>query len=207
MEQQAIELSAEMADMLDLGDVLGQHRTLAAVAGRCSAAQAATLCRLREEKLYKRCTPSWDDFCTNHLKMCRPEVDRTIRLWQEFGPAYFELSQLTRISPETYRAIAPMVKDGALHHNGEVIPVTAENARRVASTVADLRRALPAPARSACTPEDRVAALDHRCTEIAAEFRELAAMDRSGVLWRKFESVVSRWQRELHRIGQETGIR
>jgi hypothetical protein len=35
------------------------------------------------------------------------EADRTIRLLEEFGPAYFKLSQFARISPVVFRAIAP----------------------------------------------------------------------------------------------------
>jgi len=210
MEDTMIELTAEQAEFLNLGDVLGQQRTLGVVAGKCTAAQAATLYRLREEKLYKRITPYWDEFCSQYLKISATEANRTIRQWQEFGPAYFEMAQLTRISPETYRAIAPMVKDGALHHNGDVIPMTPENARQIASTVADLRRALPAPAKapsSAKAPEERVAELDHRCTEVAAEFDKLARLDRNSAVWRELEAVVSRWQRELWRIGHEIGVR
>jgi hypothetical protein len=37
-------------------------------------------------------------------------------VWQEFGPDYFELAQLTHISADTYRALAPSIQDGALAH-------------------------------------------------------------------------------------------
>ena len=53
------------------------------------------------------------------------------------------LLTLTRISPETYRAIAPAVKDGALHVDGEAIELNAENSRKVAAAVSRLRRAIP----------------------------------------------------------------
>ena len=91
------------------------------IAGRCSAAQAEGIRRLREQKLYKRCTEKWEDFCQKYLKMSRAEADRTIKLLEEFGATYFELSQLTRVSPETYRLIAPQIENGVLHHNGEAI--------------------------------------------------------------------------------------
>ena len=209
MENDKAGPSADYVAMIDLGEILGQHRTLAAIAGRCSAAQAATLARLREEKLYKRITPMWDEFCANYLKVSRAEADRIIRHWQEFGAAYFELSLLTRISPETYRAIAPAVKDGAIHHNGEAIPMTPENARRVAATVSEMRRALPRPEKAS---EDvplaqRIDALDHRCTEFVAEFAELARQDRHSSEWLQFQSVLQRAQSELGRIAMQSGIR
>src|SRR5438874_1687410 len=53
------------------------------------------------------------------------------------------MAQLTRISPETYRAIAPAVKDGALHVDGEAIELNAESSRRVADAVSRFRRAIP----------------------------------------------------------------
>src|SRR5215813_9152441 len=143
MSESLSELAPPDAAMLDLGVILGQNLAFGLIAGRCSAAQAESLSRLREEKLYKKCAPTLDDFCSQHLKISRVEADRTIKLWQEFGAAYFELSQLTRVSPETFRAIAPAIHDGVLHHNGEAIELNSENSRRVAAAVAELRSALP----------------------------------------------------------------
>jgi hypothetical protein len=94
------ELSAEDAEMLDLGSVLGQNQSFGLIAGRCSAAQAASLQRLRDGRQYKRLAPNWRAFCTQYLKMSQTQVDQIIRLWEEFGAGYFELAQLTRISPE-----------------------------------------------------------------------------------------------------------
>ena len=142
-EESLRELPAEQAGLLELGVALGQNHAFSLIAGRCSAAQAEGLRRLREEKLYKRCTEKWDDFCPRYLKISRSEADRTIKLWEEFGAAYFELSQLTRVSPETFRAIAPAIQDGALHYRGEAIELNPENFRKVAAVVAELRSAIP----------------------------------------------------------------
>src|ERR1035438_5576470 len=131
MPKSIAELPADDAALLDLGLALGQNQAFAAVAGRCSPAQAAGLRRLREERLYKRCTEHWDEFCSTYLKISRAEADRMIRLWDEFGAGYFEVSQLMRISAGTYRAIAPSIKDGVLYTNGEPIELSAENSRRV----------------------------------------------------------------------------
>jgi hypothetical protein len=40
---------------------------------------------------------------------------------------------LTRVSPQTFRAIAPAIQDGALRYNGETIELNAENSRKVAA--------------------------------------------------------------------------
>jgi hypothetical protein len=78
----------------------------------------------------------------HYLNLSRAEADRIIRLLDEFGPSYFELSQSIRISAQTLRAIAPAVSEGVLHHEGEAIPINGDNSRRVAAAVAEIRSAL-----------------------------------------------------------------
>ena len=53
----------EQKEALELGINLGQHHAFGLMAGRCSAAQAQTLKRLREDKLYLQCDPVWREFC------------------------------------------------------------------------------------------------------------------------------------------------
>jgi hypothetical protein len=158
--------------LLELGIVVGQSQTFAMLAGRCSAAQAQAIRGVREQKLYKECCEKWEDFCPRYLKMSRAEADRIIRLLDEFGPAYFEVSHVARISPVIYRAIAPAVSDGVLHHNGEAIALTAENSRRVAEVVAEIRSALPkkSPQSSDRAQDLRrgIQEVGHRCSEIVA---------------------------------------
>ncbi len=132
MENQICERPA-VDEMLDLGMVLGQNQAFGFLAGRCSAAQADTIRRLRNEKLYKRVTEHWREFCPEYLKMSGAQADSIIRLWEEFGAGYFEIAQLTRVSPETYRALAPAVDNGVLNLNGEQIELTIENSRKVAA--------------------------------------------------------------------------
>ena len=130
----------ENKDVLDLGFALGQNHAFGLIAGRCSAAQAETLRRVREEKLYFKLNPVWKDFCPEYLGMSSAHADQVIRVLREFGPSYFALSQLTKISPEVYRAIAPAVKDGVLEHKGEIIELAPENAKKVAAAVSEMRR-------------------------------------------------------------------
>ena len=68
--------------LLELGFALGQSHTFGLVAGRCSAAQAYGIRRLREEKLFKQCCEKWDDFCPMYLNISRAEADRIISTWR-----------------------------------------------------------------------------------------------------------------------------
>ena len=88
MQKSTLELTDDAAALLDLGVALGQNQTFSLVAGRCSAAQAATLLRLRQEKKYLKCAANWREFCTNYLKISGSEADRMIRLWEEFGASF-----------------------------------------------------------------------------------------------------------------------
>src|ERR1039458_447677 len=113
---------------LDLGRLLGQRRAFGAVAGRCSAAHAQLLRRMRDEKLYLPLAASWRDFCGVHLAISRRHADRLIGFLNRFGPIYFELSHLIGISPQQYLAIEPAVREDSLVVNGEAVSLIPENA-------------------------------------------------------------------------------
>jgi len=157
MESQLPGLPADVAGTLVLGAALGENRALALISGRCTAAQAESLRRLREEKQYQRLNVTWDAFCAGYLRISRSQADKLIATLEEFGPEYFELSQLTRISPETYREIESSIRDGAITLCGDTIQLIPENAHRVAHAVAVLRAE---KARSGPRPlDDRIEAL------------------------------------------------
>src|SRR5260370_3116284 len=138
--------------MLDLGKLLGKREALGAVAGRCSAAEAACLREIRESKRYIQLTPTWTQFCRQHLHISKAQADRIIQMLEEFGPDYFELTQLLRIPPEAYRAIAPAVKNKAIECNGEPIELIPAHVEKAAPAGLALRfsdpvtrRMLPPP--------------------------------------------------------------
>src|SRR5207253_4510247 len=106
-----------MTDDLTLGRYIGRREAFNVVAARCSAADAVLLREMREKKVYLNQAKDWGEFCVQHLHLSRESADRLIRYLNEFGPSYFEVTQLTRISPATYRAIAPAIQGQALHHN------------------------------------------------------------------------------------------
>jgi hypothetical protein len=164
---------------LALGRLLGRRDAYCLVAGRCSAADADAVRDLRNRKLYLGHAKDWGECCTKILHMSKESANRIIHYLEKFGPAYFEISQLTRISPETYRAIAPSIRDQALHHNGEVIPLIAENAPRIAAAVAEIRKGVKAIAPPASEPAEKLSAMERRCRDLVVDLR-LAMDDPTG---------------------------
>jgi hypothetical protein len=162
-------------DLIGLGVVLGQSQTLGFLAARCSASQAETIYRLRTEKIYKRVAEDWREFCPQYLHMSGPQADKIIQLWEEFGAGYFELAQLTRISAETYRAIAPAVSNGVLEINGEEIDLTIENSRKVADAVSKVRRRKAANQTIELSLADRAARLTRLCNTLSGELMSFPA--------------------------------
>ena len=67
--------NADVANLLNLGSVLGQGLAFGIVAGRCSAAQAACLHRLRRTNQFQLVTSRWREF----LSAFRPSMPR----WRE----------------------------------------------------------------------------------------------------------------------------
>ena len=159
-----------MTDDLALGRLLGRREAFTIVAARCSAADAALLQEMRQKKMYLGHAKDWGEFCTKHLHLSRENADRLIRLLEEFGPAYFEVAQMTRISPATYRAIAPSIRDQALHHNGEAIALIPQNAEKVAAAVAELRKTTVPPPAAAPDPIEK---LEKHCADLVTELEDV----------------------------------
>ena len=139
MENDYTGLPADVANMLDLGAILGQNHAFGLMSGRCAAAQAEALRRMRDGKQYLGLGLTWEAFCVGYLRMSRSQADRIIALLDEFGPQYFELSQLTRVSASTYRELESSVKNGVLEVYGEPVELIPQNAHKVARAVAALR--------------------------------------------------------------------
>lgn len=153
----------------DLGEMLGRRQAFGAIAGRCSAADAECLRRMRDQKLYLSRATSWNGFCPKFLGVTSRHANRIIRNLEEFGPSYFELSQVARITPEQFRAIAPAVHEQQIHSNGQAIALIPENSEKIAAAVAELRRGTePKDA----PKNDHLAAVDRRCEQMLTEIRE-----------------------------------
>ncbi len=206
MDDRISKLSDADSELLELGALLGQNHAFGLVAGRCSAAQAQTLRDLREKKKYKRCTDDWREFCSRYLNISGGQADKIIALLDNFGPSYFQVAQLTRVSPETYRLLAPSVKDGALHVNGEAIELNQENARKVAAAVAQLRRqaaAKPAPENRRGTR--RLSDVDKRFAALITEMREIIRDGGESPI--HFSAVLQRMSATVQRLCMESGVK
>ena len=146
------QILADTLETLDLGRLLGQRRAFGAVAGRCSAAHAQLLRRIRQEKLYRPVAPSWRAFCGAHLAISRRHADHLISLLDRFGPIYFELSQLVGLSPREYLSIEPAIREHRLLVEGEAISLIPENAPEILQAISQIlhkprraRRLTPSP--------------------------------------------------------------
>ena len=130
----------EQPDLYDLGNWLGRWQAFGFVGARCSAADVECLREIRDRKLYKPKSRTWARFCTRYLGMSRAQVDRFLQYLVEFGPNYFHLTQIVRVSPRTYRIISPaLLEDGILLHQTP-IPLAPENAGRILRAVRQLKR-------------------------------------------------------------------
>ncbi len=134
------EIQTKKADgaAVELGRWLGRREAFSMVAGRCSAAEAESLRQIRDEKLYLECCGSWDEFCEQQLGASRRNINRVIGYLEEFGPQYFQVVQMARITPQQYRAIAGHVDEAGVRLNGEVIALLPENRHKVADAVSEL---------------------------------------------------------------------
>jgi hypothetical protein len=180
-----------MTKDLDLGRLLGRREAFSIVAARCSAADAEILRNIRKEKTYLNHAKDWEEFCPTYLHMSKDSANRVIRYLEEFGPQYFEIAQLTRISPKTYRAIAPSIRDQSLHHNGETIALIPENAEKVAAAVAELRRKEEEPA----PPTDPIPTVEKSCGELVRRLEELIATRQHK---QRLKAVLCSMQSKLH---------
>lgn len=178
MKKHLFKRPAEAGGSFELGSTLGQRKAFGMIAGRCSAAEAAAIRRLREERLYEASSLPWKEFCPRHLGMCRAQADRLIGYLEEFGPDYFELTQLTRIPADEYRAIAPAVKDGHIYWQNQAIALLPENNDKVAAAVTSLRAALKPPQPAAAAPAETPTALgelQRRTDQLVGDWTNLVA--------------------------------
>jgi hypothetical protein len=146
MSNEIIDVAVVPESERELDQMIGERRAFSRVSDSCSAADAELLRRMRDERLYRLKGQNWGEFCNQHLQLSKSEANRIIQRFQEFGQAYFDVSRIVRISPESFRAIAPAVKDNAIEWNGERIPLSPENSKRIAAAVQAIREEAQKPA-------------------------------------------------------------
>lgn len=189
--------------VLELGIMVGQRRAFGLVAGRCSAAQAECLRKIRDDRSYLKFAPSWAEFCEGHLKIGKRTADRAIALLKKHGPLYFELAALTGISPAEYRRIEHAVQPDGIHAGSDVIALIPENAARAAAAVARLQAEAAPETVPAASAEKRIQDLENRAQQLCAGFHKTAnaagSVERQWVLGsiRRVQQMVNRLALEI----------
>jgi len=129
-------------EWIDAGAWVGRQQAFAMIANRCSAAQAVCLKQVRETRLFEKLESTWDEFCKEFAGISRAQADKLIQQHDEFGEAYFRLSEIARISPEIYRKIAGQVSDEGLEFDGRTLALTPENGPKIRAAIQTLRAQL-----------------------------------------------------------------
>jgi len=124
-----------MNDSYNLGAWLGRRQGFHALSGQALSSDACCLRHIRDNRLYLAKTANWPDFCDQYVGIERSKIDRLIQYLDEFGGRYFDLSQLVRISPQTYRALLPHLTAEGLEHNGEIIPIDFDSVPRLNAAI------------------------------------------------------------------------
>ena len=168
----------ETEKQLELGSWLGLQRAFATVAGSCSAARAQCLKQVRESNVLEEAGLTWDEFCTQYAGLSRPHADSLIRQYNQFGDAYFRLSEIARVSAKTFSQIAPRVDGDSIEIDGVKLALAPENAHKIRAAIQSLRsqiRRPPPPQR----PPAGLIELQIRVDALADDIAKAAAALRS----------------------------
>jgi len=134
------ETAASEPGEFELGTWLGRRQAFGLMAGKSAAADVDCLRHIRDTKSYKNKCRDWGEFCAEYIGASKTHVNRMIHCLEKFGPQFFELTQLTRVSPQAFDAIAPHLTDEGLTLDGETFALRADNSRQVGAAVAELRK-------------------------------------------------------------------
>jgi hypothetical protein len=149
----------QIGEGVGLGVLLGRRQAFALVAGRCSAADAECIREVRRDKRYRVLKMTWDQFCEERLGVTSVTANKIVRQLEEFGPEFFTLAQLTRVTPEEYRRLKVAVRGHKLLHAGEEIPIEAENGPRLAAAIDELRQSAKADLATSAEPAESLCAI------------------------------------------------
>jgi len=117
----------------------GRQQAFAMIASQCTYAQALCLRDIHQTRAYEHLGLSWEQFCNQEAGISRVTAEKHIQRLNEFGEAFFRLSAIARISPDTFRHIADRVTAETIELDGEQIPLTPDNAQKIRAGVQRLR--------------------------------------------------------------------
>lgn len=137
-------MDQNVVQAVEIGTWIGRGQAFGLVANMSLAAQAQCLRTIRESGSYKTLGLTWEQFCVERVGLSRRCVDQLIENLDEFGETYFRLSEIVRISPESYRQIAPQIAEGSetIDIDGEAVAIAPANAGRIRRAVKQMRAEL-----------------------------------------------------------------
>jgi hypothetical protein len=187
--------------LFEAGTWLGRHQAFGLIANKCSAADAACLREIRDNKHYKALGLTWEEFCSRHAGVDCRTADRIVERFEEFGEAYFNLSQLMPIQPSGYRELASNVTGNNLELDGRKIPITPEHAPQIIDAVRELRSRLEREQSRARVPFSALAnRLDLCHSELAGALRRGIEDSDRMVLIALLTDAISRFEEAQHSL-------
>jgi len=189
---------------IDLGTWAGLQKAFATVAGSCNAARAQCLKQVRDSRILDDLGFTWEEFCREQAGISRAHADNLIRQHEQFGDAYFRLSEIARISPQAYQQIASRVDGETIEIDGEKLALIPANANKIRAAIQALRNrtvpAEPAPRLPAGLVELRIR-VDALAEDINKAFRALHPQENwnahNGLLTytvNKFRTLARHWE-------------
>ena len=183
------------AALLEVGTWIGRHQAFGLIANKCSAADAACLREIRDNKHYRALGLTWEEFCSRHTGIDRRTADRIVERLAEFGEAYFNLSQLIPIHPSGFRELASSVSGNTIELDGRKIPITPEHAPQIIEAVRELRSRLDREQSKARVP---FSALQNRLdlchSELAGAIRRGVGKSEGSILIAVLTDAISRFE-------------
>ena len=181
--------------MLEVGAWLGRHQVYGVIGSKCSAGDAHCLREIRDNKHYKALGITWEEFCNRHAGVDRKTAESIIERLDEFGEAYFNLSQLVPIQPSGYRLLASNVTGNTLDLDGEKIPITPENADRVIHAVHELRSRLEQEQSKGKLPFESLQSRLDRCfSELTGAVRRSETESDRALLIALLDDAINRFE-------------
>ena len=160
----------EDATPFELGEWLGRKQAFGLIAGKTAAADIECMRQIRDGNLFRAKGVDWSGFCHQYAGVTSSYANRLIRQFDEFGPNYFDLSKIVRISAESYRKISGAVGDEGIDFGGQKIAISPENSGQITEAVKALREQAGDVANDRSKPPERgIAAVRRRLEACVAE--------------------------------------
>ena len=191
------------AALLEVGTWIGRHQAFGLIANKCSAADAACLREIRDNKHYRALGLTWEEFCSRHTGIDRRTADRIVERIEEFGEAYFNLAQFIPIHPSGFRELASSVSGNTIELDGQKIPITPDHALEIIDAVRELRSRLEREQSKARIP---FSALQNRLdlchSELAGAIRRGVGKSEGAILIAVLTDATTRFEEAMIAIAE-----